>query len=1704
MTNDRHGQNEGREANETPNRTDGGIEASAPPRDELDSLLRAWHDESAVAAAAHRDELLARVAGERTNAGGAPGGAAFARHPVAWRDRLHRIGTAPALRAAAVVAVALVAGAILMLVPSRTASADIGLVQVPEGGRLDAVDRDGNLIGPCPLQHTAVDAQISGFVSRVTVTQKYANTYGRLIEAVYTFPLSHRAAVDRMRMIVRSHGEERIVEGEVKERTLARQIYESARRDGFVASLLEQERPNIFTQSVANIEPGAEVLVEISYVETLPMRDGVFTFDFPMVVGPRYIPGGPPQPPSMGGLPAGLVLRQGVILLAPAQIRLDPDRVRLLAPEQMAAQMTQQQQLKNAAKVGPITAMELLEALQRAVAIERPVRVAAAGAAPPFEQVRADFIVKYPDGSEEPGTLLADGTGEIAGRWFWCPPAPPETKREKNAGTGFARGTDQVPDAALITPMPVRPPERAGHDLSLRISIDTGGPAVTNLRSELHKIDVSEPAQSRAVVTLEKGKTIPNRDFVLSWKLAGGEMAEGVLTQRSPGKDGYFLLYMIPPARVAPETIRARELVFVLDTSGSMNGFPIEKSKEVMTRMLGAMRTGDTFNLITFAGDHHVLWPAPRPATEENLKLARAFVESRQGAGGTEMMKAIDAALKPGDAPNWKSRRRDDPGWVPVNEPTAGAPATSPPPPGAPPTRIVCFLTDGYVGNDMAIVDAVRRYAGTTRVFSFGIGNSVNRFLLSEMARAGRGAAEFVLLPSDAEEVVARFSDRVRTPVLTDISVSFDGVETAHVTPPADAIPDLYDREPLVIAGRYPASGRGSIRVRGMTGQGPWERTIPVDFTDGDGNSSVVAPIWARLQVDDILRPHLNELQNENVPAPIRDMVVRLAEQHRIMSPFTSFVAVEKSRVTVGGRSVLVAVPIELPQGVSWEGNFGSAGEVLKVLRAPPQMMADDEGNEVHLYMAGGLATPLDFDKAPDFKLGMLADTYGFQAPAAATGVFTSNDPAAAGVHTINHPAATEVDRLRLSGLKEGTSSNALATGAAPPASGNEAPAAPNSAAVAAPPPPPPPPPASQPIASPRPPAIVAPAETAGRRLEDKSARDFGRLSKSLADSSRLTQGGATRPSAPSGEKAELRMKFAGKAGQAKPGEVGGEELRRWGGTGAPRPPSRGVSMGTPVVGGGGGGFGGGGGVPIGEPSARAERAGYRFGVAHAGEHKPREREPTSPERTDRSDGAGVAPTDAMTPPAAVSDASLKEVDAQTRGEVEKWLKNDGVGELLDGKAAAAGDAHDLAPNSRVDESPAPSRALRVLDAKAILGIESTPADADPESSKEIDDQYASELQVGIMSAIDPQSWIENGGGAGASRILPAGRIAIVHQPAVLAKVDRFVAALAKIGRSPIGAVTRSEVPMDPRTVSLIDIRSFKAEDGAEFDARCDLLEAATEAIEPETWQQTGGERSTRLIGGVVVTDADSRVAETMRSMFDSLRGMIAAPPPAAPVSIGVGDETIVIWDLRPLVRPSGAESADMELVRRRVEELVERLTTMVDSGEWRSNGGTALLRVLGDEFMIVCAKPDLLAKASQFMKMRAHRAIVDAERGAAADRYSQASLTKLSSRLEASLLIAGLEALAAKEELAQASSSPPDADTPVSAASGSEEPMPVVARFTAVDSALEKSLRSIDATIESHGSVSGVAIVRLPRVRLVDLGLLDATIRVDPMPAQP
>lgn len=625
----------------------------------------------------------------------------------------------------------------------------------PGQGQLTIIDPDGKPGSGCPLEHTSVKAEISGFVSRVEVKQIFGNPRQEKIEAIYTFPLSSDGAVDEMLMKVGN----RVVRGEIRRREDARQIYEAARNKGHVASLLDQERPNIFTQSIANIMPGEKVEITIKYVEVLNYEDGYFRFVFPMVVGPRFIPG-------------------------------------------------------------------------------------------------------RPDGKQ---------------------------------GTGWSEDTTSVPDASRITPPVAEKGQRAGHDIDIAVSIDAGVP-IEKVQSLLHEVEIEQKAKNKAVVTLKDKNEIPNRDFVLKYLVAADQIRSGVLAHRD-GESGYVTVMMIAPKRVSSEQVAPRELIFIIDTSGSQRGLPLEKAKETTKYIIDRMNPNDTFNVIDFNDTPRMLFSSPKKNAPETREKALKYVESLQGNGGTRMIPALWEALSTTPAENR--------------------------------LRIVTFMTDGLVGNDFEIISMIKKLRGKSRWFSFGTGNSVNRFLLDNVARVGGGEVDYILLNSPGETVAKKFYERIASPILTDISVSFGKLAVEEVYPAE--VSDLWSHKPMIFKARYSKPGEGTVSIKGFRGGMPYEETLKVKLPEKETANSSLESLWARAKVDDLMDRDLMGIQRGNPDKEIKELIVAVGLSHKIMTQFTSFIAVEEAAVTVDGKPVTVTVPVEMPQGVSREGVFGEQRHSLFV-----------------------------------------------------------------------------------------------------------------------------------------------------------------------------------------------------------------------------------------------------------------------------------------------------------------------------------------------------------------------------------------------------------------------------------------------------------------------------------------------------------------------------------------------------------------------------------------------------------------------------------------------------------------------------------------------------------------------------------------------------------------------------------------------------
>ncbi|HEU5130609.1 MAG TPA: VWA domain-containing protein, partial [Pyrinomonadaceae bacterium] len=313
-------------------------------------------------------------------------------------------------------------------------------------------------------------------------------------------------------------------------------------------------------------------------------------------------------------------------------------------------------------------------------------------------------------------------------------------------------------------------------------------------------------------------------------------MNDAVLAHRTE-RGGFFTLILQPPQRVSAEDVTPKELVFVVDTSGSMLGFPLNKAKETVDLALDTLYQHDTFNIITFSGDTNLLFPEPRPATPENVREAKKFLASHRGGGGTEMMKAITAALQPTDSQHHM--------------------------------RITCFLTDGYVGNDMEIIAEVKKYKNA-RVFAMGFGLGPNRYLLDNMAQHGRGEVDYVTEAGDTSAVARRFNERVRNPYLTDISIEWPvSLSVADIYP--RQIPDMFSAKPLVLSGRYSQGGRGSIVLKGKIAGQDYVREIPVALPETEDSHDVLATLWARRKIDDVIAYDLSGAQYGTMKAELRE-----------------------------------------------------------------------------------------------------------------------------------------------------------------------------------------------------------------------------------------------------------------------------------------------------------------------------------------------------------------------------------------------------------------------------------------------------------------------------------------------------------------------------------------------------------------------------------------------------------------------------------------------------------------------------------------------------------------------------------------------------------------------------------------------------------------------------------------------------------------
>jgi Ca-activated chloride channel family protein len=593
-----------------------------------------------------------------------------------------------------------------------------------------------------------VDITVSGPTARARVTQVFRNPTDHWMEATYVYPLPAGSAVDTLKMVVG----DRIVIGDIKAREEARIIYESAKRDGKTAALTEQERPNIFTNSLANIGPGETVLVQIEYQEPVAQNGDEFSLRVPLVVAPRYNP----------------------------------------AP-----------------------------------------------------------IVQSVD-------LRGSGWGTAS--------------------------NDPVPDRGRISPEVLDPAKDAPvNPTSITVRLQAGF-ALGEVKSRYHQVKIETPDEATRTVTLADRVVPADRDFELTWKPAATTAPSVGLFREHVGDNDYLLAFVTPPAVAqAIHQPLPREVVFVIDNSGSMGGTSIQQAKASLLYALGRLQPGDRFNVIRFDDTMTVLFPSAVPVDAEHLGAALSFVRGLEARGGTEMVPAMRAALT------------DD--GVDTDR-----------------VRQVVFLTDGAIGNEQQLFETITAMRGRSRIFMVGIGSAPNTYLMTRASELGRGAFTHIGAVEEVEERMRGLFAKLENPAVTGLTATFSDA-SADLTPAI--IPDVYRDEPLVLAAKLDKLA-GSLQIKGRIGDRPWSITLPLaSAAEGKGLSK----LWARRKVSDA---EVARTTRQLTPEEADKTILKLALEHRLVTRLTSLVAVDETpRRPEGARLKLSELPINLPAGWDFEKVFG-------------------------------------------------------------------------------------------------------------------------------------------------------------------------------------------------------------------------------------------------------------------------------------------------------------------------------------------------------------------------------------------------------------------------------------------------------------------------------------------------------------------------------------------------------------------------------------------------------------------------------------------------------------------------------------------------------------------------------------------------------------------------------------------------------------
>jgi len=639
---------------------------------------------------------------------------------------------------------------------------------------------------------TKVQMDITGNINRVTVRQTFTNPSNKWAEGVYVFPLPEDSAVDQLRMYVN----ERVIEGQIHEKEEAKKIYEKAKQEGKSATLVEQQRPNIFTSSVANIAPGGSITIAIEYQQAILIDNNTYSIRFPMVVGDRYIPGAPIQTPidSLG-----------------------------VAPNT--------QEVEDASKITPLS--------------ENHIR---------------------------------DLTGE-----------------------DFETNLPVMIDINL----------NAGFELA-------------SLNSTYHKIQIEQSSQTTRSIYLGDSYQA-DRDFELTWSAIKTLEPEIALFTQVKDDNVYLMLMAMPPKdEVFKKSDRARELIFIIDSSGSMSGSSIRQAKDSLKEALGRLSPTDRFNIIDFDNGFEPLYESAMPASISNISDAKRFIKRIDADGGTQMLGPIAFALNSRDSSS-------------VNY-----------------LRQIIFITDGQSGNEQAILAEVQFGIEDDRFFTIGIGSAPNSYLLTKLADFGRGAFTFIGNQKEVNLKMNRLFEKLESPALIDIEVNFPPEINAELA--LDVIYDLYAGETITAAYKMNALP-SSLEIIGKTIDGEFRKNITLNASK---NTKGIDILWARRKIDRLTDIHNNAYTRRLLELSKKD-IVELALDYHLVSKFTSLVAVDITPIRPETEELVTQAIIKKAKAEGLEdqiklnedGKLQNRDELmLALIKALPEDMVVDASAQKQFEMA--------------------------------------------------------------------------------------------------------------------------------------------------------------------------------------------------------------------------------------------------------------------------------------------------------------------------------------------------------------------------------------------------------------------------------------------------------------------------------------------------------------------------------------------------------------------------------------------------------------------------------------------------------------------------------------------------------------------------------------------------------------------------------